>query len=175
MPSNTSGGVLKKTSSPEIKLKIIKTYQNGKELFESALCGDLLQELQVLSECLSLVYKVHVCFFGKDDAWALTCKSDRVILKVIGVYFSCLQESQKKEAAQLQRRHEQKKEKRKKSARLQLQVQEQSLNQSQIQAGTLTPTDDPHMHPQLVETPQTEKPQKTTVKTVPKTPKARPA
>uniref|UniRef100_A0AAV2MNZ2 Histone-lysine N-methyltransferase NSD3 n=1 Tax=Knipowitschia caucasica TaxID=637954 RepID=A0AAV2MNZ2_KNICA len=39
-------GVLKKTSSPEIKLKIIKTYQNGKELFESALCGDLLQELQ---------------------------------------------------------------------------------------------------------------------------------
>uniref|UniRef100_A0A8C6MGU6 Histone-lysine N-methyltransferase NSD3 n=1 Tax=Nothobranchius furzeri TaxID=105023 RepID=A0A8C6MGU6_NOTFU len=46
-PSNTPGGVLKKTSSPEIKLKIIKTYQNGKELFESALCGDLLQELQV--------------------------------------------------------------------------------------------------------------------------------
>uniref|UniRef100_A0A3P9P7E6 Histone-lysine N-methyltransferase NSD3 n=1 Tax=Poecilia reticulata TaxID=8081 RepID=A0A3P9P7E6_POERE len=46
-PSNTpGGGVLKKTSSPEIKLKIIKTYQNGKELFESALCGDLLQELQ---------------------------------------------------------------------------------------------------------------------------------
>uniref|UniRef100_A0A3Q3WSA6 Histone-lysine N-methyltransferase NSD3 n=1 Tax=Mola mola TaxID=94237 RepID=A0A3Q3WSA6_MOLML len=47
-PFNTSGGVLKKTSSPEIKLKIIKTYQNGKELFESALCGDLLQELQVM-------------------------------------------------------------------------------------------------------------------------------
>ncbi|XP_053726486.1 histone-lysine N-methyltransferase NSD3 isoform X1 [Synchiropus splendidus] len=44
--SNTTSGVLKKTSSPEIKLKIIKTYQNGKELFESALCGDLLQELQ---------------------------------------------------------------------------------------------------------------------------------
>uniref|UniRef100_H3DES3 Histone-lysine N-methyltransferase NSD3 n=1 Tax=Tetraodon nigroviridis TaxID=99883 RepID=H3DES3_TETNG len=130
VPSNTTGGVLKKTSSPEIKLKIIKTYQNGKELFESALCGDLLQELQ---------------------------------------------ESQKKEAAQMQRRHERKKEKRKKSARLQLQVQEQSqeqsLNQSQVQAGTLTPTDDPLMHPQLVETPQTEKPQKTTVKTVPKTPK----
>uniref|UniRef100_A0A8C9YYD4 Histone-lysine N-methyltransferase NSD3 n=1 Tax=Sander lucioperca TaxID=283035 RepID=A0A8C9YYD4_SANLU len=42
----TPVGVLKKTSSPEIKLKIIKTYQNGKELFESALCGDLLQELQ---------------------------------------------------------------------------------------------------------------------------------
>lgn len=75
----------------------------------------------------------------------------------------------------MQRRHERKKEKRKKSARLQLHVQEQSLNQSQIQAGTLAPTGDPHMHPQLVETPQTEKPQKTTVKTVPKTPKARPA
>uniref|UniRef100_A0AAQ5X9Z2 Histone-lysine N-methyltransferase NSD3 n=1 Tax=Amphiprion ocellaris TaxID=80972 RepID=A0AAQ5X9Z2_AMPOC len=45
-PSITPSGVLKKTSSPEIKLKIIKTYQNGKELFESALCGDLLQELQ---------------------------------------------------------------------------------------------------------------------------------
>uniref|UniRef100_A0A3B3WK15 Histone-lysine N-methyltransferase NSD3 n=1 Tax=Poecilia mexicana TaxID=48701 RepID=A0A3B3WK15_9TELE len=50
-PSNTpGGGVLKKTSSPEIKLKIIKTYQNGKELFESALCGDLLQELQKESQ-----------------------------------------------------------------------------------------------------------------------------
>uniref|UniRef100_A0A674N6H2 Histone-lysine N-methyltransferase NSD3 n=1 Tax=Takifugu rubripes TaxID=31033 RepID=A0A674N6H2_TAKRU len=117
-PSNTSGGVLKKTSSPEIKLKIIKTYQNGKELFESALCGDLLEELQ--------------------------------------------------EASQTQRRHERKKEKRKKSARLQLQVQEQSLNQSQTQAGTLTLPDDTNMHPQLVEMPQTEKPQKTTVKTVPK-------
>uniref|UniRef100_A0A8C8FTW4 Histone-lysine N-methyltransferase NSD3 n=1 Tax=Oncorhynchus tshawytscha TaxID=74940 RepID=A0A8C8FTW4_ONCTS len=34
------------THSPEIKLKIIKTYQNGRELFESALCGDLLQESQ---------------------------------------------------------------------------------------------------------------------------------
>lgn len=46
--STPPGGVLKKTSSPEIKLKIIKTYQDGKELFESALCGDLLQELQVV-------------------------------------------------------------------------------------------------------------------------------
>ncbi|KAJ3603912.1 hypothetical protein NHX12_028653 [Muraenolepis orangiensis] len=44
--STAHSGVLKKTNSPEIKLKIIKTYQNGKELFESALCGDLLQELQ---------------------------------------------------------------------------------------------------------------------------------
>ncbi|XP_063065935.1 histone-lysine N-methyltransferase NSD3 isoform X3 [Engraulis encrasicolus] len=39
----------KKTSSPEIKLKIIKTYQNGREQFESALCGDMLQELQASS------------------------------------------------------------------------------------------------------------------------------
>uniref|UniRef100_A0A667Y132 Histone-lysine N-methyltransferase NSD3 n=1 Tax=Myripristis murdjan TaxID=586833 RepID=A0A667Y132_9TELE len=53
-PSTAPSGVLKKTSSPEIKLKIIKTYQNGKELFESALCGDLLQELQV-----GQVPKVH--------------------------------------------------------------------------------------------------------------------
>ncbi|XP_036835842.1 histone-lysine N-methyltransferase NSD3 isoform X4 [Oncorhynchus mykiss] len=45
-PSAPSIGVLKKTSSPEIKLKIIKKYQNGRELFESALCGDLLQESQ---------------------------------------------------------------------------------------------------------------------------------
>ncbi|XP_055776025.1 histone-lysine N-methyltransferase NSD3-like isoform X3 [Salvelinus fontinalis] len=45
-PPAPSIGVLKKTSSPEIKLKIIKTYQNGRELFESALCGDLLQESQ---------------------------------------------------------------------------------------------------------------------------------
>ncbi|KAK6468429.1 histone-lysine N-methyltransferase NSD3 [Huso huso] len=36
----------KKTISPEIKLKIIKTYQNGRELFESSLCGDLLNEVQ---------------------------------------------------------------------------------------------------------------------------------
>ncbi|XP_066570497.1 histone-lysine N-methyltransferase NSD3 isoform X2 [Amia ocellicauda] len=36
----------KKTNSPEIKLKIIKTYQNGRELFESSLCGDLLHEFQ---------------------------------------------------------------------------------------------------------------------------------
>lgn len=90
-----------------------------------------------------------------------------------GLLVSCLQESQKKEASQTQRRHERKKEKRKRSARPQ--VQEQSLNQSQAQAGTLTLMDDPNMHPQLVELPQTEKPQKTTVKTVPKTPKARPA
>lgn len=59
-PSITPGGVLKKTSSPEIKLKIIKTYQNGKELFESALCGDLLQELQVM--CISKLIK-HSCPF----------------------------------------------------------------------------------------------------------------
>ncbi|XP_045081670.1 histone-lysine N-methyltransferase NSD3 isoform X2 [Coregonus clupeaformis] len=45
-PPAPSIEVLKKTSSPEIKLKIIKTYQNGRELFESALCGDLLQESQ---------------------------------------------------------------------------------------------------------------------------------
>uniref|UniRef100_A0A3B5L0M2 Uncharacterized protein n=1 Tax=Xiphophorus couchianus TaxID=32473 RepID=A0A3B5L0M2_9TELE len=57
-PSNTPGGVLKKTSSPEIKLKIIKTYQNGKELFESALCGDLLQELQVTGQTQG-VYTTH--------------------------------------------------------------------------------------------------------------------
>ncbi|XP_022051784.1 histone-lysine N-methyltransferase NSD3 isoform X5 [Acanthochromis polyacanthus] len=128
-PSMTPGGVLKKTSSPEIKLKIIKTYQNGKELFESALCGDLLQELQ--------------------------------------------KESQKNEAAQMQRRHERKKEKRKKSARLQLQVQEQSLESSQTQAGTTGQTEDTHVQPQPKETPpaQTEKPQKTVIKTEPKTPK----
>ncbi|XP_051279435.1 histone-lysine N-methyltransferase NSD3 isoform X3 [Dicentrarchus labrax] len=129
VPSNTPGGVLKKTSSPEIKLKIIKTYQNGKELFESALCGDLLQELQ--------------------------------------------KESQKNDAAQMQRRHERKKEKRKKSARLQLQVHEQSLDESQTQAGTTGQTEDIHIEPQQIETPpvQTEKPQKTVIKTEPKTPK----
>uniref|UniRef100_A0A3B4YXI7 Histone-lysine N-methyltransferase NSD3 n=1 Tax=Stegastes partitus TaxID=144197 RepID=A0A3B4YXI7_9TELE len=128
-PSITPGGVLKKTSSPEIKLKIIKTYQNGKELFESALCGDLLQELQ--------------------------------------------KESQKNEATQMQRRHERKKEKRKKSARLQLQVQEQSLELSQPQAGNTDQTEDTHVQPQPKETPpaQTEKPQKTVIKTEPKTPK----
>ncbi|KAJ1090786.1 hypothetical protein NDU88_003915 [Pleurodeles waltl] len=36
----------KKTGSPEIKLKITKTILNGKELFESSLCGDLLKEVQ---------------------------------------------------------------------------------------------------------------------------------
>ncbi|XP_026177323.1 histone-lysine N-methyltransferase NSD3 isoform X3 [Mastacembelus armatus] len=128
-PSITPAGVLKKTSSPEIKLKIKKTYQNGKELFESALCGDLLQELQ--------------------------------------------KETQKNEATQVQRRHERKKEKRKKSARLQLQVQEQSLDQSQTLAGTMGQTEDTHVQPQPRETSpaQTEKPQKTVIKTEPKTPK----
>nr|XP_060643439.1 histone-lysine N-methyltransferase NSD3 isoform X3 [Anolis sagrei ordinatus] len=38
--------VPKKTGSPEIKLKITKTIQNGRELFESSLCGDLLNEVQ---------------------------------------------------------------------------------------------------------------------------------
>ncbi|KAM9391449.1 histone-lysine N-methyltransferase NSD3 [Pholidichthys leucotaenia] len=129
VPSSVPGGVLKKTSSPEIKLKIIKTYQNGKELFESALCGDLLQELQ--------------------------------------------KESQKSEAAQTKRRHERKKEKRKKSARLQLQVQQQSLDTSQTQTGTTGQTEDTHVQPPPKETPpaQTEKPQKTIIKTEPKTPK----
>ncbi|XP_063753321.1 histone-lysine N-methyltransferase NSD3 isoform X3 [Eleginops maclovinus] len=127
--SKTPGGVLKKTSSPEIKLKIIKTYQNGKELFESALCGDLLEELQ--------------------------------------------NESQENEATQMQRRHERKKEKRKKSARLQLQVPEQNLEQSQAPSGTTELTEDIHFEPQPTETPpaQTQKPQKTVIKTEPKMPK----
>ncbi|MEQ2282496.1 hypothetical protein AMECASPLE_001328 [Ameca splendens] len=134
-PSNTTGGVLKKTSSPEIKLKIIKTYQNGKELFESALCGDLLQELQ--------------------------------------------KESQKNEVTQVQRRHERKKEKRKKSARLQIQVQhQQTVERSQEEAGTTAQTEDAHIppqprEPQPSEPPPTqiEKPQRTVIKTEPKTPK----
>ncbi|MED6286101.1 hypothetical protein CHARACLAT_002439 [Characodon lateralis] len=134
-PSNTSGGVLKKTSSPEIKLKIIKTYQNGKELFESALCGDLLQELQ--------------------------------------------KESQKNEVTHVQRRHERKKEKRKKSARLQIQVQhQQTVERSQEEAGTTAQTEDAHVpsqprEPQPSEPPPTqiEKPQRTVIKTEPKTPK----
>uniref|UniRef100_A0A8C1LIT0 Histone-lysine N-methyltransferase NSD3 n=1 Tax=Cyprinus carpio TaxID=7962 RepID=A0A8C1LIT0_CYPCA len=45
-PIAQSTNTPKKTSSPEIKIKIIKTYQNGRELFESSLCGDLLQEFQ---------------------------------------------------------------------------------------------------------------------------------
>lgn len=75
----------------------------------------------------------------------------------------------------MQRRHERKKEKRKKSARLQLQVQEQSLDQSQTQAGTTGQTEDTRIQPQPIETvpPLTEKPQKTVIKTEPKTPKAR--
>ena len=90
--------------------------------------------------------------------------------------FSRLQkESQKNEAAQMQRRHERKKEKRKKSARLQLQVQEQSLDTSQTQAGTTGQTEDTHVQPHPSETPpaETEQPHKTVIKTEPKTPKAR--
>ncbi|XP_056134541.1 histone-lysine N-methyltransferase NSD3 [Lampris incognitus] len=123
-PSATPSAVMKKTSSPEIKLKIIKTYQNGKELFESALCGDLLQELQ---------------------------------------------ESQKNEVTQTQRRHERKKEKRKKSARLQVQAQKQGLDQGQPQ-GTTGQTEDTHVEPEPRELPmaQTERPQKTVTKTEPK-------
>lgn len=75
----------------------------------------------------------------------------------------------------MQRRHERKKEKRKKSARLQLQVQEQSLEQVQTQQGTMGQTEDTHVQPQPRETPAAlaEKPQKTVIKTEPKTPKAR--
>ncbi|XP_061528015.1 histone-lysine N-methyltransferase NSD3 isoform X1 [Phycodurus eques] len=128
-PPSTPTGVLKKTSSPEIKLKIIKTYQNGKELFETALCGDLLQELQ--------------------------------------------KESQKNEAAQVQRRHERKKEKRKKIAKLQLHIQEQSLEPVQGQASNMGQTVDTHVQPQPREAPpdQTEKPLKTVIQTEPKVPK----
>lgn len=45
-PSAPQAGIPKKTGSPEIKLKITKTIQNGRELFESSLCGDLLNEVQ---------------------------------------------------------------------------------------------------------------------------------
>uniref|UniRef100_A0A8C1V6P4 Histone-lysine N-methyltransferase NSD3 n=1 Tax=Cyprinus carpio TaxID=7962 RepID=A0A8C1V6P4_CYPCA len=44
-PIAQSTNTPKKTSSPEIKIKIIKTYQNGRELFESSLCGDLPTKL----------------------------------------------------------------------------------------------------------------------------------
>lgn len=93
----------------------------------------------------------------------------------MSLFSKFLQESQKKEAAQMQRRHERKKEKRKRSARLQLQVQEQSVVQSQTQPGTTSQTENAHVSPQPIETalPQTEKPQKTVIKTQPKTPKAR--
>uniref|UniRef100_A0A4W3IDB4 Histone-lysine N-methyltransferase NSD3 n=1 Tax=Callorhinchus milii TaxID=7868 RepID=A0A4W3IDB4_CALMI len=43
----------KKTGSPEIKLRITKTYHNGKALFESSLCGDLLNEEQAQSQAQS--------------------------------------------------------------------------------------------------------------------------
>ncbi|KAM8974282.1 histone-lysine N-methyltransferase NSD3 isoform 2-T2 [Pelodytes ibericus] len=44
-PSSTTTSQ-KKTGSPEIKLRITKTIQNGREMFESSLCGDLLHEFQ---------------------------------------------------------------------------------------------------------------------------------
>ncbi|XP_037700380.1 histone-lysine N-methyltransferase NSD3-like [Choloepus didactylus] len=44
----------KKTDSPEIKLKITKSIQNGKELFESSLCGDLLDEVQASEHTKSM-------------------------------------------------------------------------------------------------------------------------
>lgn len=46
LPSISQTVIPKKTGSPEIKLKITKTIQNGRELFESSLCGDLLNEVQ---------------------------------------------------------------------------------------------------------------------------------
>lgn len=102
-------------------------------------------------------------------------KKIKQLTDVVFLFSNLQKESQKDEAAQMQRRHERKKEKRKKSARLQLHVQEQSLDQSQTQAGTTGQTEDIHIQPQPIETPpaQTEKPQKTVIKTEPKTPKAR--
>lgn len=93
-------------------------------------------------------------------------------------------ESQKNEATQMQRRHERKKEKRKKSARLQLQLQhQQSVERSQEQTGTTAQAEDPHVQPQPREPQpseppppplpaQIEKPQRTVIKTEPKTTKA---
>lgn len=116
----------------------------------------------------------HYLFLGFlfiDDAK----KQNKKRLTDVPFFSKFLQESQKKEAAQMQRRHERKKEKRKRSARLQLQVQEQSVVQSQTQPGTTSQTEIAHISPQPIETalPQTEKPQKTVIKTQPKTPKAR--
>ncbi|KAM4676345.1 histone-lysine N-methyltransferase NSD3 [Discoglossus pictus] len=45
-PPPLSTTIQKKTGSPEIKLRITKTIQNGREMFESSLCGDLLHEFQ---------------------------------------------------------------------------------------------------------------------------------
>ncbi|XP_042526897.1 histone-lysine N-methyltransferase NSD2 isoform X2 [Dipodomys spectabilis] len=39
-----------KNGSPEIKLKITKTYMNGKPLFESSICGDSAAEMSQLEE-----------------------------------------------------------------------------------------------------------------------------
>lgn len=98
-------------------------------------------------------------------------------------YFpSHLQESQKTEANQIQRRHERKKEKRKKSARLQIQHQ-QTIQESLEQAGTTAQMEETHIQPQPRELrPQSEPlptpppvhmemPQRTVIKTEPKTPK----
>jgi len=94
---------------------------------------------------------------------------------------------QKNETTPMQRRHERKKEKRKKSARLQVQDQDhqeleenleqnldQDQDQSQAQAGTTEQAEDAHIKSPPTETSpaQTEKPQKTVIKTEPKTPKA---
>ncbi|XP_018109063.1 histone-lysine N-methyltransferase NSD3 isoform X2 [Xenopus laevis] len=45
-PPSSTTTPQKKTGSPEIKLRITKTIQNGREMFESSLCGDLLHEFQ---------------------------------------------------------------------------------------------------------------------------------
>uniref|UniRef100_A0A3B3ZHF7 Histone-lysine N-methyltransferase NSD3 n=1 Tax=Periophthalmus magnuspinnatus TaxID=409849 RepID=A0A3B3ZHF7_9GOBI len=77
--SNAPSGVLKKTSSPEIKLKIIKTYQNGKELFESALCGDLLQELQSQKKTAGQMQRRHE---RKKEKRKKTAKLQQHVVKV---------------------------------------------------------------------------------------------
>ncbi|XP_048220852.1 histone-lysine N-methyltransferase NSD2 isoform X3 [Perognathus longimembris pacificus] len=46
-PPNTTPA---KNGSPEIKLKITKTYMNGKPLFESSICGDSAAEMSQLEE-----------------------------------------------------------------------------------------------------------------------------
>ncbi|XP_068130718.1 histone-lysine N-methyltransferase NSD3 isoform X3 [Hyperolius riggenbachi] len=44
-PPSSTTCTQKKTGSPEIKLRITKTIQNGREMFESSLCGDLAGEI----------------------------------------------------------------------------------------------------------------------------------
>uniref|UniRef100_A0A2K5XHQ9 PWWP domain-containing protein n=1 Tax=Mandrillus leucophaeus TaxID=9568 RepID=A0A2K5XHQ9_MANLE len=79
-PSVPQTVIPKKTGSPEVKLKITRTIQNGRELFKSSLCGDLLNEVQASEHTRSQSMKAEKRKKTKkhDSSRSEECKSHKI-------------------------------------------------------------------------------------------------